>query len=517
VRISRSPLSLWRLPPRAQSRPAGALIGLGMVALLTLLLLLIDRRLAHIPNPSLPYTVLILALAYGWGGRIGFSTAVASLFVVWYVLVPSQVGPASDANDVTRVILISFTYGAMVLVGDAFRRLRRANARLAGTVERLNTVFASIADGVLVLDRQGELLQTNDGMRRILAGEVPHSLALRAASWHTRHPDGTPLATGSGPTTAAFQGTITTGYDLVIRNAGGQDVPLSVSSAPVRQRGGAIVGAVIVCRDVTEMRRLQQTKDDFLSIASHELKTPLTAMLGYTQLLRQRMQRLELVDERLMGYLGTLDSQSRRMAELVDTLLDVSRLDSGRIALRRESFDLAQLVRETTGQLGELSPQHPIDVITAPAVVLGIWDRDRIDQIVTNLLTNAVRYSPKGGAISVVVGIRPGTPTAGDMAREEAFVRVRDVGLGLPADQRERIFERFHRAHEGEMNEQAEAQRGMGLGLFISRALAERHGGQLRAESDGPGRGATFTLSLPLQHAMSVAPQVQPQAQSSVG
>src|SRR3954454_10433502 len=235
-----------RLPPWVWSRPAGILIGVPGVAAATAIIWLFDSYVTNVPNPSLPYTVLILVVAYGWGGRVGFGTAFAAFLVVLYLFTPVQSRPIPvGSSDWTRLVLIAFTYGSMALVGDAFRRLRRANARLAGTVERLNAVIASIADGVLVLDREGNLLQTNDAMRRLLGGEVPHTLAERAAAWGTRHPDGSPLVHGSGPTTSALKGAIVTGYDAMIRNAAGREVPVSVSSAPIRGPGDAIVGAVV--------------------------------------------------------------------------------------------------------------------------------------------------------------------------------------------------------------------------------------------------------------------------------
>jgi len=282
---------------------------------------------------------------------------------------------------------------------------------------------------------------------------------------------------------------------MVIDTADGHKLPISVSGAPVRSRGGAITGAVIVCRDMSQMQHLQEAKDDFLSIASHELKTPLTSLRGYTQLLHQRLLGIGPTDERVLRYLTTIDNQTRRVAELVDTLLDVSRLDVGRLQLRRDLFDLIALVREAAAQIGELSSRHTFVVQAEVPTLVGEWDRERIEQIVVNLLSNAVRYSPAGGAITVTVVARPhGGANAGE---QDAVIRVRDTGVGIAHDQLEPIFERFHRVHEGALRGFADAQRGMGMGLFLSRELAQRHGGQLWAESEGVGRGATFILTLP--------------------
>ncbi len=492
-----------QLPAWVWRRPVGVLVGLCGVVALTNCILLFNRTIAVIPNPALLFILLILGVAYGWGGRAGFATASLSLLLVWYYFVsPARSLSFGAGGDWPRLILISVTYGAMALVGDAFRRVRLANGRLQGTVERLNAIIVSIPDGVMILDRAGNLVQTNAGMTRLFEGEVPSTIDQRREAWNTRLPDGSPMGNRVGPTFAALAGEITTGYEVTLRTATGRDLPVSLSGAPIRGRGGEIDGAVIVFHDVTEVRRLQQVKDDFLSIASHELKTPLTSLRGYAQLLRQRLAIETNTDPRALRYLTTIDNQVRRMAELIDSLLDVTRLDVGRLQLKRQSFDLVALVREVAAQLGDLSPRHPMRINAEAAEIHGAWDRERVEQILVNLLTNAIRYSPDGGVVRIDLGLRGREPRVGlDLEAEnarEVFVRVRDEGIGIAPDQLEMIFGRFHRVHEGTLAGYAEAQRGMGLGLFISRELASRHGGRLEATSPGLGQGAAFTLSLPL-------------------
>ena len=486
---------LRSLPAWFWRRPVGLLAGPLCALLLTLAISSFDRLVTTIPNPGLLYPFAILAFAYGWGGRVGFVTALASFLLVWYVFVsPSSTFALAITSDWTRLLLFGVTFATMALVGDAFRRLRRANARLSSTVERLDAIIDSMADGVLVLDREGTLVQANEAMRRLYGDDIPQTVAERAERWHARNADHTPLV-GGGPTPTALSGTVTYELAMLIDTAAGHELPISVSSAPVRSRGGAITGAAIICRDRSAMQRLQEAKDDFLSIASHELKTPLTSLRGYTQLLHQRLLGVGPTDERVLRYLTTIDNQTRRVAELVDTLLDVSRLDAGRLQLRRDLFDLIALVRESAAQIGELSTRHTFVVQAEVPTLVGDWDRDRVEQIVVNLLSNAVRYSPEGGDITVAIGVRPRSgATAGE---QDAIVRVCDTGVGIAREQLETIFERFHRVHEEALRGFADAQRGMGMGLFLSRELAQRHGGQLWAESEGVGRGATFILTLP--------------------
>jgi two-component system phosphate regulon sensor histidine kinase PhoR len=409
--------------------------------------------------------------------------------------------------------LLAVSYAAFVLLGEATRRLRRAN-------QRLETIIASIADGIMVVNQRGDLLHSNEAMRQLLGTDVPRTTAERNALWQTRAATGAALEPGTGPTTRALRGLTSTRIELLIRDAAGRDLTVSVSSAPLRGRSGRILGAVIVCRDVTGLRRLQQAKDDFLSVASHELKTPLTALGGYAQMLRQRLVRIDVADERALRYLVALETQTRRMGELVNTLLDMSRLDAGRLQLRRASCDLAALVRETADQLGDLSTHHTV-AVEAPASLIDVWDADRVEQVVVNLLTNAFRYSPDGGQVTITVGtadqLPPETTPPEVRAAPAAYVSLRDQGLGIPPGQLDAIFDRFHRTHADDVTD-FDARHGMGLGLYISREIVERHGGQIWATSPGPGQGATFTFTLPLTqttpHPAVSAPEEVPTAVS---
>ena len=169
-----------RLPPWFWRRSVGVVFGVACAFALTYIVHLFGRTVFVIPNPALLFLLLILGVAYGWGGRAGFATALVSFLLVWYHFVaPAQSFSFSTGGDWTRLILIGVTYGAMTLVGDAFRRVYRANIQLQGTVERLNAIIVSIPDGVMILDRAGNLVQTNEGMTRLFEGEVPSTIDQR--------------------------------------------------------------------------------------------------------------------------------------------------------------------------------------------------------------------------------------------------------------------------------------------------------------------------------------------------
>jgi K+-sensing histidine kinase KdpD len=233
---------------------------------------------------------------------------------------------------------------------------------------------------------------------------------------------------------------------------------------------------------VRREQRAQRIKDDFLSIVSHELRTPLTSIQGYAQLLEARMR--DSAGAKELSQMRVIRSQVTRMRRLVDDLLDVSRIDrSGGVSIEPEAMDLADEIREAAARTGRDHPDRVI-VVEAPAVLPIVADRDRIGQVLTNLLDNAVKYSPDGGPVKV----RAGSVTDG------VEVSVLDIGVGISAEQAELVFERFFQAAE----DAGRRFGGLGLGLYITRAIVHSHGGEITARPNAEaGRGTLFRFTLP--------------------
>lgn len=230
-----------------------------------------------------------------------------------------------------------------------------------------------------------------------------------------------------------------------------------------------------------EAQRALAHRDEFLAVAAHELRTPLTTLKGRSQLLLRRLGRAGALrpadEEGLLVILRQLD----RMGRLVNDLLDVSRIDAGQFLLIPEPTDLVALARAAAAEANANAPEQPITVTTDQEALVGRWDPWRLEQALASLLGNAQRYSPPGAPIRVAIARRG----------NEAWLSVHDSGAGIDASDLDRIFERFYRGD-------ADARAGIGLGLAISRQIVADHGGRLWAASSGPGRGATFTLTLPL-------------------
>ena len=287
----------------------------------------------------------------------------------------------------------------------------------------------------------------------------------------------------------------------VLAAAGHPERPLDERTrrlaAAVADRAGPAMQNAQLWSDLQERmareQAAQRIKDDFLSIVSHELRTPLTSIQGYSQLLEARLRGGLAGESKEMAHLGVIRSQVGRMRRLVDDLLDVSRIDRrGGVSIETADFDLAEEVRGAAARIGREHADRTI-AVEAPDRIPVHADRDRIDQVLTNLIENAVKYSPEGGPVRVIAERRGG----------EVEVRVADVGVGIPPEHRDHVFERFYQA-DGEAGRRRFG--GLGLGLYISRAIIDAHGGRIwAAPNTEDGAGSVFGFRIP-RVAMPLAP-----------
>ena len=239
--------------------------------------------------------------------------------------------------------------------------------------------------------------------------------------------------------------------------------------------------AVDNARLYREAQEAVRARDEFLSVAAHELRTPLTSLRGYTQLLVRQIQRGDRPDlQRLTEVLHTIDQQSAKVTALVSQLLDISRIDAGRLDLAAAPVDVVTLVRDVAAGSRITLLDHPL-VVPGGEAIPAMLDPLRLEQVLINLIDNARKHSPPGAPIELTVA-------APDAATVE--IAVRDHGAGVPPERRERLFDRFYQAPG------AGTLGGLGLGLFISREIVEQHGGQIRAEFPDDG-GARFVVRLP--------------------
>jgi PAS domain S-box-containing protein len=246
-------------------------------------------------------------------------------------------------------------------------------------------------------------------------------------------------------------------------------------------------GFIGSCIDIHETKMHEQRKDDFIRMASHELKTPVTSIKGYVQLLLTMFRDYEVDKENISSdtiqtSLSTIDKQIIKLNRLMSELLDLSRIDSGKLELKMQNFDVNDLVRETVDDLRQTTRHEILIKNNAECKLFG--DKDRIGQVLLNLLTNAIKYSPKTHSIEVDVQ---------QPSKNIISISVRDQGIGIDKKDHEKIFERFYRV-EGKTEQ---TYPGFGIGLFIASEIINRHNGTISVESE-KSKGSTFTFTLPV-------------------
>ena len=310
-------------------------------------------------------------------------------------------------------------------------------------------------------------------------------------------------------------------YETLRMRKDGVIIPISLTVSPIRNLSGTIIGASKIARDITERRRVEderlralaqeqaaraeaeranRLKDEFLATLSHELRTPLTSITGWVRMLRQR----SLDDEATERALEIVDRNAQALTRLVEDILDISSITMGRFRLESVPVDLATVVRAAVDSVRHAATAKNIqlDIIVSPMTHAVTGDAGRLQQVVWNLLANAVKFTPDNGHIEVTVA------PVGSYAE----VRVRDNGQGIAPEFAPRLFDRFSQ-HDASTTRQ---HGGLGMGLAIVRHLVELHGGTVRAESAGPGQGATFIVRLPQVLARAVKSDGRPEASSPV-
>jgi two-component system phosphate regulon sensor histidine kinase PhoR len=374
-----------------------------------------------------------------------------------------------------------------------------ANVRLYADSQserrKLNTVVTSIAEGVLLCDGRGRLTLANDAALALLRlDSLPFEqpLAEMADFYRMRDLEGRPLGTEQLPFAMALAGELFQDYRLILRGASGDETVMSFSGAPARADDDTIEGAVVVFRDVTASQKLERAKDEFLAVAAHELRSPLAAVRSYADLLLRREQQREEADPRDLQGLTILTQQVSHMLRMVDNLLDVSRIDAGQLDLQLQRVNLLGLAAQVIDQQRPAAGGRELRLESQIEELYVECDPLRIRQVLTNLIGNAIKYSPAESQIVVRLRrVEAGVEAAEGMLGPVALVSVHDSGAGVPAEQQGKLFQRYYRARSNRAE-------GLGLGLYLSRQFVQMHGGQIWAEG-GEGDGSTFAFALPLE------------------
>jgi PAS domain S-box-containing protein len=399
----------------------------------------------------------------------------------------------------------------VVLVFRDFTEQRRAEEAIAEQREWFETTLQSIGDAVIATDVRGRIAFMNPVAEHLTGWRLDQARDRTCNDVFNVVNEET-LRVVENPVTRVLQEGVVVGlanHTLLIA-ADGTQRPIDDSGAPIRNRDGRIVGVVLVFRDVSDRRRMEREreaaanererllvaersarseaeranrlKDDFVAMVSHELRTPLNAILGWTDLIQKKRHDDALVARGL----EIVARNTRLQTQLISDLLDISRIVSGKLQLVVESVDLASVVQAAveTVQTAADAKGIAIECQLEPAIGPTAGDPARLQQVVWNLLSNALKFTPTGGRVQVRLR----------SAGAHAEIVVEDNGAGIPADFLPYVFDRFQQADRSRSRRFG----GLGLGLSIVKNLVEFQGGSVSAASEGEGRGATFTVRLPL-------------------
>ncbi|HZZ85040.1 MAG TPA: PAS domain-containing sensor histidine kinase [Anaeromyxobacteraceae bacterium] len=361
---------------------------------------------------------------------------------------------------------------------DAERERRELLDRAQRQAAQLETVLSSIADGLIIYGPQGEVQHINPAAQEMMGfgpGLLSRQLAERLRAGQLLDEEERLLPVEQTPAWRALRGEVTRSKMVGMRRPDGQRIWHSVSAAPVRDAAGAVVGAVVSLTDISDLRELQEQREDLIRTLSHDVRTPLNVIVNQTELLRQRPSL-----ERLPQRLASIATSTRRITAMIDDLVEMARIHVRRDPLQPTAVDLRDFAAELLDRLRGTLPVERIDAELAPGLPPVAAEPGRLERILVNLFGNALKYSEG----RVRLRARPAGSTL--------EISIADEGRGICAEDLTRIFERFYRAGDVGQTE------GIGLGLYVARSLAEAHGGTIRAESLGPGRGSIFTLVLPL-------------------
>ena len=360
---------------------------------------------------------------------------------------------------------------------------RQAEEAIEQERQRLQALVDASPVGIVLADADGRLLLVNREAERIFG----YSPIEADSGWYDRavrrRPDGSVYARAELPLERALrQGETVRAEEVWFELSDGRIVPTLTNATPVYAASGEIAGAIAIIQDITPLEEVEKVRSEFLGMVTHELKTPLTAIKGSAATALGTARPLDAAQVRELFEI--INGQADRLRELVDDLLDMTRIEAGSLSIDPEPLDLRTVVEETLATFFRTVGLREVRLELPDALPLVKADRGRIGQVMTNLLTNAAKFSPSEAPITISAEQDPLSVT----------VHVRDEGRGIAREKLPLLFKKFSRLHEDNRQKLSST----GLGLAISKGIVEAHGGRIWADSVGEGQGTTFSFSLPI-------------------
>lgn len=440
-----------------------------------------DRRPDGSPYPESECPIY-RAFHTGRGVRVGdevFWRRTGSAFPVEYSSFPIVQRGRIEGAVVTFVDITMRKQAEEVRNRLALEQAARSATELERA--RLETILKSAPSGIVVVDAKTDRMTANPTAIQIFGHPMdsPASRAQYAAQ--LRRADGRPLSIAELPSTHALLGHTTPPEELIVNRPDGRQVPIRGSAAPIRGPHGAILGAVVTFQDLTALKESERLREEWTSMIAHDLRQPVAVISGYADLLARGRERYAPETRTRIDHIR---SSARQLSRMIRDLLDVSRIEARRLALECVAVDLPALVRNVVARTAELTRGHPVRVDVIGSIPTLVVDPDRVEQVLTNLLSNAAKYGYPDTEIRLTVTCHRGV----------VDLSVANQGPGISPEELSRLFTRFYRTPEA----RAEKVAGLGLGLYIAKGLVTAHGGRIWAEST-PGQTTMFHVSLPVQ------------------
>jgi len=411
-----------------------------------------------------------LSFATWQAGAQAFSTAIVRDLTVHHMLVKKLAQKTEQLED---------------RVQSQTKLLRSQLAQSEKTQAEDEALLGSIGEGMVAMDKSGRIFYANREFTRLTGANLDQIKGRHFYSTITvENESGRLIPRSHRPMQQALQtGRRVSSDEYFYRSTDDRVFPVSVTAAPIVLKG-KVIGGIDVIRDITKEKEVDRLKSEFVSLASHQLRTPATAVKGLLALLLEGYNG-KLTPEQTANIKQAFDENENEL-KLVDDMLDVAKLDAGELMIQLAPVDISRLIREVVAEQHIISKtRHQTVDIDLPRELLVPADRSKIRMVFENLLTNAGKYSPEGTKIQV----------SSEQSAKKLSIHVKDRGIGIAAKDMGNLFKRFSRATNAA---QVHAS-GSGLGLYLAKKIVDLHHGRIEVES-GLGQGSTFTVILPKQH-----------------
>lgn len=425
----------------------------------------------------------IIYFAFRDGVKGGFTAVVVPIAYYFYIIYTRNYTGDRFIGGIEATLVLAALYLVLAgVIGWLKQTIDGLIEREADGRKRLESIIEQLPVGVIITDSEARVTQTNKQVENILGIGIPKGFVIGKDKpiLDGQHKNKIITPSHSPVAQALVSGKQVTNREFLVEKRDGKRLFLQVNASPIRNGRGQIFAATSIVTDITAQKEMESRKDEFINMASHELKTPITSMKLYVDFL---LGKIKEKDERVIKSLKSMKYQIEKMQELIAGLLDISRIQTGKLTFNKEQFNISELIKETISELQATTHRHKISLLNKAAINI-YGDKFRISQVLTNLLTNGIKYSPDGGNINIGIKRQAG----------KILISVEDEGIGISKSEHNKIFEKLYQV----VDPQVKTFPGLGMGLYITKEIIKRHGGRIWVENK-KSRGSIFYFELPLK------------------